>query len=65
MDKNKNTDTKIKSPVRRLLAYTVKHKKKLFMAVFFMLLSSGLNVLPPYLFIHLRNSRNRYSDWSR
>ena len=50
MDKNKNTDTKIKSPVRRLLAYTVKHKKKLFMAVFFMLLSSGLNVLPPYLF---------------
>ena len=38
------------SPVKRLFKYTARHKGKVFGAVIFMLLSSGLNVLPPWLF---------------
>ena len=40
----------ISEPVRMLLAYTRKYRLKIFLAVIFMLLSSGLNVIPPYLF---------------
>ena len=39
-----------KSPVKFLLNYTKKYWLKIFLALIFMLLSSGLNVLPPYLF---------------
>lgn len=38
------------SPVKFLLSYTRKYYAKILLAVVFMLLSSGLNVLPPYLF---------------
>lgn len=40
----------ISEPVRMLLSYTRKYRLKIFLAVVFMLLSSGLNVIPPYLF---------------
>ena len=39
-----------KSPVAFILSYTKKYWLKIFLALIFMLLSSGLNVLPPYLF---------------
>lgn len=39
-----------KSPVYFILGYTKKYWLKIFWALIFMLLSSGLNVLPPYLF---------------
>lgn len=39
-----------KTPVKFILAYTKPHYLKIFMAMIFMLASSGLNVLPPYLF---------------
>ncbi|MBQ9433291.1 MAG: ABC transporter ATP-binding protein [Synergistaceae bacterium] len=38
------------TPVKFLLSYTRKYYAKILLAVVFMLLSSGLNVLPPYLF---------------
>ena len=38
------------TPVKFLLSYTRKYYAKILLAVGFMLLSSGLNVLPPYLF---------------
>ena len=41
---------RISEPVRMLYAYTRKYRLKIFLAVIFMLLSSGLNVIPPYLF---------------
>ena len=37
-------------PVKFLLSYTRKYYVKILLAVMFMLMSSGLNVLPPYLF---------------
>ena len=40
----------ISEPVRMLFSYTRKYRLKIFLAVVFMLLSSGLNVIPPYLF---------------
>ena len=40
----------ISEPVRMLCAYTRKYRLKIFLAVIFMLASSGLNVIPPYLF---------------
>lgn len=43
-NKNKN------SPIKFLIGYTKKYWHKIFLAVIFMLLSSGLNILPPYLF---------------
>ncbi len=39
-----------KNPALKLLACTSKYKFKIFLAIIFMLLSSGLNVLPPWLF---------------
>jgi len=39
-----------KSPVIFILGYTKKYLLKIFLALLFMLFSSGLNVLPPYLF---------------
>ncbi|MBQ7196489.1 MAG: ABC transporter ATP-binding protein [Synergistaceae bacterium] len=39
-----------KSPLAFMLSYTKKHWLKLLLAMFFMLCSSGLNVLPPYMF---------------
>ncbi len=41
---------KISEPLRMLAGYTKKYRLKIFLAVIFMLASSGLNVLPPYLF---------------
>ena len=38
------------TPIRFLLSYTRKYYVKIVLAVLFMLASSGLNVLPPYLF---------------
>ena len=38
------------TPVKFLLSYTRKYYAKILLAVVFMLVSSGLNVLPPYLF---------------
>ncbi|MBQ9418826.1 MAG: ABC transporter ATP-binding protein, partial [Synergistaceae bacterium] len=38
------------SPVNFLFRYTKRYWKKLFLAIVFMVASSGLNVLPPYLF---------------
>ena len=38
------------TPVKFLLSYTRKYYAKILLAVFFMLASSALNVLPPYLF---------------
>ncbi len=38
------------TPVKFLLSYTRKYYAKILLAVVFMLMSSGLNVLPPYLF---------------
>lgn len=38
------------SPIKFLFGYTKKNSLKLFLAVLFMFTSSGLNVLPPYLF---------------
>ena len=40
----------ISAPVRMLFSYTKKYRLKIFLAVIFMLLSSGLNIIPPYLF---------------
>lgn len=40
----------VSSPVRMMASYTRKYRLKIFLAVIFMLASSGLNVLPPYLF---------------
>ncbi len=39
-----------KSPLAFMLSYTKKYWLKLLLAMFFMLCSSGLNVLPPYMF---------------
>ena len=39
-----------KAPVSFILSYTKKYWLKIFLALIFMLLSSGLNILPPYLF---------------
>ena len=39
-----------KTPLQFLLSYTRPHYLKIFLAMIFMLASSGLNVLPPYLF---------------
>ncbi len=39
-----------KSPVAFILSYTKKYWLKIFLALIFMLLSSVLNVLPPYMF---------------
>lgn len=39
-----------KSPLRFLLGCTKKYSFKIFLAMVFMLASSGLNILPPYLF---------------
>ncbi len=39
-----------KTPIQFLLSYTRPHYVKILLAIFFMLASSGLNVLPPYLF---------------
>ena len=41
---------KTSSPLIFLFSYTKKYWKKLFLAILFMFCSSGLNVLPPYLF---------------
>ena len=41
---------RISSPVRMLASYARRYRLKIFLAVVFMLASSGLNVLPPYLF---------------
>ncbi len=41
---------KNKTPIQFLLSYTRPHYVKILLAMFFMLASSGLNVLPPYLF---------------
>ena len=38
------------TPIRFLLSYTRKYYVKILLAVLFMIASSGLNVLPPYLF---------------
>ena len=38
------------SPVKFLFNYTKKYWLKIFLAIVFMLVSSGLNILPPYLF---------------
>lgn len=38
------------SPIKFLFGYTKKNLPKLFLAILFMFASSGLNVLPPYLF---------------
>ena len=38
------------TPIRFLLSYTRKYWAKIALAVLFMLASSGLNILPPYLF---------------
>ena len=38
------------TPIRFLLSYTRKYYAKILLAVVFMFASSGLNVLPPYLF---------------
>lgn len=38
------------TPVKFLLSYTRKYYAKILLAVFFMLASSALNVLPPYMF---------------
>ena len=38
------------SPVKFLLSYTRKYSLKICLSMLFMLASSGLNVLPPYLF---------------
>ena len=38
------------SPLKFLYSYTRKHLGKLFLAVIFMLASSALNIIPPYLF---------------
>ena len=43
-------EIKQKTPVIFILSYTKKYLFKIFLALLFMLLSSGLNVLPPYLF---------------
>ncbi|MBR0167891.1 MAG: hypothetical protein IJQ08_04415 [Synergistaceae bacterium] len=40
----------ISQPVKMLFSYTRKYRLKIFLAVVFMLASSGLNVIPPYLF---------------
>ena len=40
----------ISEPVKMLCSYTRKYRLKIFLAVVFMLLSSALNVIPPYLF---------------
>ena len=42
--------TKKNSPIKFLFSYTKKYWLKIFLAVIFMLASSGLNILPPYLF---------------
>lgn len=39
-----------KTPLNFILSYTRPHYLKIFLAMLFMLASSGLNVLPPYLF---------------
>ena len=39
-----------KTPLKFLLSYTRPHYLKIFLAMIFMLASSGLNILPPYLF---------------
>lgn len=39
-----------KAPLKFLFTYTKKYTLKIFLAIIFMLASSGLNVLPPYLF---------------
>ena len=38
------------TPLKFLFGYTKRYWKKLFLAILFMLASSGLNVMPPYLF---------------
>ena len=40
----------ISEPLRMLFAYTRTYRLKIFLAVIFMLCSSGLNIIPPYLF---------------
>ncbi|MBQ6112897.1 MAG: ABC transporter ATP-binding protein, partial [Synergistaceae bacterium] len=37
-------------PLKLLYTYTKIYRLKIFLAVIFMLISSGLNVIPPYLF---------------
>ena len=48
--RNMSDNLKPSTPVKFLLSYTRKYYAKILLAVVFMLLSSGLNVLPPYLF---------------
>ena len=45
MNKNKHS-----SPLKFIFKYTKKYWLKLLLAMLFMMCSSGLNVLPPYLF---------------
>ena len=40
----------ISQPLKFLYSYTKQYRLKIILAVFFMLASSGLNVIPPYLF---------------
>ena len=40
----------VSEPVKMLFSYTKVYRVKIILAVLFMLLSSGLNVLPPYMF---------------
>ena len=40
----------VSEPVKMLFCYTKVYRVKIILAVLFMLLSSGLNVLPPYMF---------------
>ncbi len=50
MPTQKTTSPSRPGAVRRLAAYTAPYRLKLAGAVFFMLASSGLNILPPWLF---------------
>ena len=50
ISRNMSDNLKPSTPVKFLLSYTRKYYAKILLAVVFMLLSSGLNVLPPYLF---------------
>ena len=47
---NTNMNMNNKTPLQFMLLYTRPYYMKIFLAMIFMLASSGLNVLPPYLF---------------
>ncbi|MBQ7665675.1 MAG: ABC transporter ATP-binding protein, partial [Synergistaceae bacterium] len=50
MNMNTNMNMNNKTPLQFMLLYTRPYYLKIFLAMIFMLASSGLNVLPPYLF---------------